>query len=108
LDVVRTLLDLGAVVDQTDVAGMTPLIRAVLGNQLEIVRVLIARGANVNQVDNLGMTPLLWAASVDFGDSDVLRSSLRLAYLPQRTTVKEQRLSRLRSGTDIRMSSHCW
>ena len=33
---------------------------------------MIARGADVNHVDKLGMTPLLWAAAIDFGDSEMI------------------------------------
>ena len=70
--VARTLLELGAAVDQADGSGITALGRAVLGNQLEIARLLIERRSDVNHVDKLGMTPLLYAASIDFGDSAIL------------------------------------
>ena len=74
IDVVRALLDLGAPVDQgEDVdGGPTALDRAVLGNNLEIAKLLIQHHANVNHRDNDGMTPVLYAASIDFGDSEMI------------------------------------
>jgi len=77
LDVVRALLDLGAPIEQPEQAGLTPLGRAVLSNRVDIARLLISRGAEVNHVDNLGMTPLLYAASIDFGDSDMIELLLK-------------------------------
>jgi ankyrin repeat protein len=41
--------------------GLTPLVFAVRGNDLESVRILLAAGANVNQVTNYGWSPLLVA-----------------------------------------------
>jgi ankyrin repeat protein len=67
LEVVRTLLDLGAPVDFADGNGLTMLSRAVLNDDLALARLVIDRGANVNAGDKLGMTPLLWAANIDFG-----------------------------------------
>jgi len=66
LDVAETLVKLGAPVDRTD-ARITPLVKAVLGDQVEMATFLIAKGADVNHVDGNGMTPLLYAASIDFG-----------------------------------------
>jgi ankyrin repeat protein len=73
----RALLALGANVDGTDGSGITPLGRAALGNQLEMAKMLIAHGANLNHVDNLGMTALLYAASIDFGDAEMVRLLLK-------------------------------
>src|SRR5499427_8478844 len=66
VDVAETLVKLGAPVDRTD-ARITPLVKAVLGDQVEMATFLIAKGADVNHVDGNGMTPLLYAASIDFG-----------------------------------------
>src|SRR5689334_19206956 len=46
--------------------------RAVHNNRIDIARLLIQRGANVNYVDRFGYTPLLLAASIDFGDSEMI------------------------------------
>src|SRR5437868_1999119 len=68
LDVADTLVKLGAPVDRTD-ARITPLVKAVLGDQVDMAKFLIAKGADVNHVEANGMTPLLYAASIDFGCS---------------------------------------
>jgi ankyrin repeat protein len=68
VDVIRTLLELGAPVDFADGNQITMLSRSVLNHELGLAKMLIDRGANVNAADKLGMTPLLWAASSDFGD----------------------------------------
>src|SRR5262252_3477115 len=76
LDVAETLVKLGAPVDRTD-ARITPLVKAVLGDQVEMARFLIAKGADVNHVDGNGMTPLLYAASIDFGSSAMIDMLLK-------------------------------
>src|SRR5207249_8273891 len=77
LDVADVLVQLGAPVDRTDLR-ITPLVKAVLGDQVEMAKFLISKGADVNHVDGNGMTPLLYAASIDFGGSamiDLLKAS---------------------------------
>jgi len=76
LDVARVLVDLGAAVDRTD-ARITPLVKAVLGDQVEMARFLISKGADPNHVDGNGMTPLLYAASIDFGSSAMIDMLLK-------------------------------
>jgi len=76
LDVASVLVQLGAPVDRTD-ARITPLVKAVLGDQVEMAKFLIAKGADVNHVDGNGMTPLLYAASIDFGSSAMIDMLLK-------------------------------
>ncbi len=76
LDVAETLVKLGAPVDRTD-ARITPLVKAVLGDQVAMAAFLIAKGADVNHVDGNGMTPLLYAASIDFGTSAMIDMLLK-------------------------------
>ena len=76
LDVAETLVKLGAPVDRTD-ARITPLVKAVLGDQVEMAKFLIAKGADVNHVDGNGMTPLLYAASIDFGSPAMIDMLLK-------------------------------
>jgi ankyrin repeat protein len=76
LDVADTLVKLGAPVDRTD-ARITPLVKAVLGDQVEMAKFLISKGADVNHVDGNGMTPLLYAASIDFGSSAMIDMLLK-------------------------------
>ncbi len=84
LDVAETLVKLGAPVDRTD-ARITPLVKAVLGDQVEMARFLIAKGADVNHVDGNGMTPLLYAASIDFGSPAMIDVLLKAG---ARTDIK--------------------
>src|SRR5438094_856307 len=76
LDVAETLVKLGAPVDRTD-ARITPLVKAVVGDQVEMARFLISKGADVNHVDGNGMTPLLYAASIDFGSPAMIDMLLK-------------------------------
>ncbi len=76
LDVADVLVKLGAPVDRTD-ARITPLVKAVLGDQVEMAKFLISKGADVNHVDGNGMTPLLYAASIDFGTPAMIDMLLR-------------------------------
>jgi ankyrin repeat protein len=76
LDVADTLVKLGAPVDRTD-ARITPLVKAVLGDQIEMAKFLISKGADVNHVDGNGMTPLLYAASIDFGSPAMIDMLLK-------------------------------
>ena len=76
LDVAEVLVKLGAPVDRTD-ARITPLVKAVLGDQVEMARFLISKGADVNHVDGNGMTPLLYAASIDFGSPAMIDMLLK-------------------------------
>jgi len=84
LDVADTLVRLGAPVDRTDLR-ITPLVKAVLGDQVEMAKFLIAKGADVNHVDTNGMTALLYAASIDFGSSAMIDMLLKAG---ARTDVK--------------------
>jgi ankyrin repeat protein len=85
-DAARTLLELGAPVDDPDHSDITPLERAVLANEIELARVLIQHGANVNRPGQSGMTPLLYAASIDFGDSEMVNLLLKSGARPDATT----------------------
>jgi len=76
LDVADTLVKLGAPVDRTD-ARITPLVKAVLGDQVEMAKFLLSKGADVNHVDGNGMTPLLYAASIDFGSPAMIDMLLK-------------------------------
>ena len=79
LDVVRTLLRLGANVDSLDGEPWTPLDLAVNNNRLDVARLLLETGADVNGVNEMGYTPLLLAASIDFGDTAMIDMLLRSA-----------------------------
>jgi ankyrin repeat protein len=86
IEAVRTLLDLGAPVDEPGDDDITLIALAAIANRTETARLLIQRGANVNHVDKKGMTPLLYAASIDFGDSEMIDLLLKAGANPQART----------------------
>jgi len=65
IEMIRFLLDHGAVIDGRDDNGATYLHTAVNNEEIEeIARLLIERGANVNVPDKDGVTPLFRVASI--------------------------------------------
>ena len=61
LEVIRLLLDHGAMIDSHDMYGTTPLMLAAQSGSVNIVRLLLERGANVNARTTNGSTPLWFA-----------------------------------------------
>jgi ankyrin repeat protein len=53
------------------------LIISVISNRSRQARDMLEAGANVNYVDKHGMTPLLYAASLDFGSTEIMETLLR-------------------------------
>jgi hypothetical protein len=62
LDTCRLLIDKGALIEEKDRHGLTPLHCAAQEGCIEIVRLLCDRGANIEARDNDGRTPLHLAA----------------------------------------------
>ena len=71
-DMVKTLLDAGARVNEADGRGMTPLMFAVSSEaqKAPVVKMLLAAGADVNARSKAGETALDWAGK--FGSPEVL------------------------------------
>ncbi|MGA3327428.1 MAG: ankyrin repeat domain-containing protein [Terriglobia bacterium] len=74
---VQALLQGGADIHERDNDGMTALDWAVVAHHPEVVKTLLAGGAEVNSVDHFGYTPLLYAATIDFGDSETVTMLLK-------------------------------
>jgi ankyrin repeat protein len=75
--ILQALLQGGANIHETDQDGMTALHWAVVANHPKAVKALLAAGADVNAVDHFGYTPLLYAATIDFGDSETAKTLLQ-------------------------------
>jgi ankyrin repeat protein len=61
--IAKLLISRGAQLDARDAAGRTPLIAAVLADNVEVAEMLLAAGADLETVDShLGASPLSWAA----------------------------------------------
>lgn len=58
---VEALLNAGALVNEVDDYGLTPLIESVLCGKQAIAELLLSRGADVNEPDLTGSSPLHWA-----------------------------------------------
>jgi ankyrin repeat protein len=75
-EMVEDLLRYGANVREQEESDMTALDFAVLGNHVPVARVLLEGGAEVDHADKFGYTPLLYAATIDFGDTAMVRTLL--------------------------------
>ena len=73
VEIVRTLLDARADINQRDANDITPLITAITNNHPDVARFLIERGADIKAADWYGRTPL-WAA-VETRNMDVDNAS---------------------------------
>jgi ankyrin repeat protein len=65
IDVVTTLIALGADLERADPDGVTPLIEAIINGHLDVAATLVERGANVNRVDLVGRGPLFAAVEMN-------------------------------------------
>jgi hypothetical protein len=73
-EVIEELLKRGAIVDQRNFAGETPLFSGVLRGDQAVIEALLRAGANPNTPDNNGLTPLKVAIDRKFtGVAEMLR-----------------------------------
>ena len=63
LEVVESLINLGADVDAQSDTGFTPVYYAYIMRKFDVVKCLVMRGANVRKPNNYGVTCLMLAAS---------------------------------------------
>jgi ankyrin repeat protein len=74
--VVRRLIDSKADVTGEDTSGINLLHWATITNRPAAIPLLAAAGLSVDAADARGYTPLMYAASIDFGEIEVLRALL--------------------------------
>ena len=67
-EVVKILLDAGALVNIFDRKGYTPLYCAAINNHFDITKLLLDAGADVDKADFGGMTPLHRAAVLGYNN----------------------------------------
>ncbi len=88
---IRYLAAHGVDVNEEDAdVPISPLSQAVMENDLPTARALLTLHADPNRVDASGMTPLLHAASVDFGDTDMVALLLASGATPATKTKAQQ------------------
>ena len=82
-DVVRGLIAAGASATVSESSGINLLHWAAITNHPEVVPILAQAGAAVNATDEFNYTPLMYAATIDFGDTEVLKALLKAGADPK-------------------------
>jgi ankyrin repeat protein len=91
--VVMRLIGAGADVNGTDKDGVTALMDAAKGEQIEVIRNLLDAGALVNRQDRKGYTALTWAA-IRTDSAEVAKTLIKAGANPHlRTASGEMALS---------------
>jgi N-acyl-D-amino-acid deacylase len=75
-DVVSILISAGATVHVAESSGINLLHWAAITNHPEMVPLLAEAGVEIDATDEFGFTPLMYAATIDFGDTRVLKALL--------------------------------
>jgi ankyrin repeat protein len=75
-DVVRALILAGANTELTDGSGVNLLHWAAITDRPSLIPILAEAHVPINATDDHGFTPLMYAATIDFGDDDVLKALL--------------------------------
>ena len=75
-EIVRTLIDAGADPNIVEPSGINLVHWATITNRPAVIPVLAAARVPINDQDDHGFTPLMYAATIDFGDTEVLKALL--------------------------------
>jgi ankyrin repeat protein len=76
-DIVQILIAAGAPAKLTESSGINLLHWAVIANRPVVIPALIAAGVALNAQDEFDFTPLMYAATIDFGDTECLKILLK-------------------------------
>jgi ankyrin repeat protein len=84
---VEFLLQRGGDANEADTDDQISMLSwAAITNHPTVIDVLLKRGAKIDHKDGYGMTPLLYAASIDYGDTEVLEKLLAAGASVKATT----------------------
>jgi len=75
-DIVRTLISAGANAQIVESSGINLLHWAAIANRAGVISALVDAQVPINAMDDNGFTPLTYAATIDFGDTDVMKALL--------------------------------
>ncbi len=96
-DIVRTLIAAGASANGTESSGINLLHWAAITNRPEVIPALVEAGVSINATDDFLYTPIMYAATIDFGDTRVLKALLKAGADPKirndegRTAIEQAR-----------------
>jgi ankyrin repeat protein len=76
-DVARALIAAGASTAMQESTGINLLHWVTIANRPAMIPVLVQAGVPINVVDDFGYTPLMYAATIDFGDAELVRALLK-------------------------------
>jgi ankyrin repeat protein len=76
-EVVEALIQRGADASITESSGINLLHWATITNRPAVIPILVKAGVPLNDLDDAGYTPLMYAATIDFGDTAVLKELLK-------------------------------
>ena len=82
-DIVQAVIGAGASANMTESSGINLLHWAAIANRPEVIPALYMAGVPVNGQDEFGFTPLMYAATIDFGDTELVKTLLRAGADPK-------------------------
>jgi ankyrin repeat protein len=82
-DIVQALIAAGAPAHMKESSGINLLHWAAIANRPEVIPALSLAGVPINEQDEFGFTPLMYAATLDFGDTELVKTLLRAGADPK-------------------------
>lgn len=79
------LIEQGANPNEGHFFGFSPLMLAIIRQDVDLVRLMVAKGADLNALEPSGSTALMWAASSETGDARMVEALLEMGADPLAT-----------------------